>query len=178
MIYHLSARLAKAEMVFAAGLAAAVTVLILLNVVTRTLGTALFWVDELTIYAMIWMTFLGTSAGLHYGHLIAITILTDRLPSAVRFAVMKCVHLIILIFSLFMIWMCILWFQPFALWQSQFDIDVFQTQNFNFIYSEQTVTLPFKKYLVWSVMWFFSLSMTIHSLGLLLDFRPEDKAEK
>ena len=59
MLYRLSAGLARVELWCAAFLAVCITVLILLNVVTRTAGNALFWVDELAIYAMVWMTFSG-----------------------------------------------------------------------------------------------------------------------
>ena len=47
-------------------MAVGVTLLILLNIVARYFGAALYWVDELAIYAMVWMTFLGASAALHY----------------------------------------------------------------------------------------------------------------
>ena len=62
MLERISAFWARIEITLAALLAAGVTLLILLNVVTRNIGAALFWVDELAIYAMVWMTFLGASA--------------------------------------------------------------------------------------------------------------------
>ena len=64
MLERISAFWARIEITLAALLAAGVTLLILLNVVTRNIGAALFWVDELAIYAMVWMTFLGASAAL------------------------------------------------------------------------------------------------------------------
>ena len=54
------------ELRLATLMAVGVTLLILLNIVTRYFGAALYWVDELAIYAMVWMTFLGASAALHY----------------------------------------------------------------------------------------------------------------
>ena len=40
-------------------LAAVLILLILLNIVTRSAGAAIFWVDELAIYTMIWMALVG-----------------------------------------------------------------------------------------------------------------------
>ena len=57
MIGRISAGWARVELTLAAFLAVSITVLILLNVVTRSIGAALFWVDELAIYAMAWMAF-------------------------------------------------------------------------------------------------------------------------
>ena len=62
MIGRISAVWARLELTLAAFLAVSITLLILLNVVTRSMGAALYWVDELAIYAMAWMTFLGASA--------------------------------------------------------------------------------------------------------------------
>jgi len=49
MLFRLSAAWARIELWTAAGLAVCVTRLVLLNVVTRSLGAALVWVDELAL---------------------------------------------------------------------------------------------------------------------------------
>ena len=51
----------KVEKKFVALLALVITLLALLNVVTRAFNKALFWVDELLIYAMVWMVLIGSS---------------------------------------------------------------------------------------------------------------------
>lgn len=174
MLKRLSAFWARCEIACAACLAFGVTILILLNVVTRTLGTALFWVDELAIYVMIWMTFLGASAALHYGQSVSITILTDLLPPFPRRIAAKLVDLIIFVFALFMVWFCWRWFAPLDLMKHGFDIEAFQAAHFNFIYAEPTTTLGFPKVLVWLVMWLFTAGASLHSLANLLDFsQPE-----
>ena len=176
MLGKLSAYWARAELICAAGLAGAVTLLILLNVVTRSLGAALFWVDELAIYAMVWMTFLGASAALHYGETVAITVLTDALPPAVSRVTAKLVEFITLVFALLMIWFCWRWFSPLELVRSGFDVAAFQAETFNFVYSEPTTTLGIPKFLPWLVMWLFALGATLHSLAHLLSFsRPEGR---
>ena len=159
---------ARIEILLAAALGVSVTLLILLNVVTRSLGTALFWVDELAIYAMAWMAFLGASAAIHYRHAVAITILTDWLPELPRRLFAKIVDIIILIFALCMLWFCWRWFGPLQLARQGFDIAAFQGTTFNFIYSEPTTTLGIRKIWVWSVMWLFAFGTTLHSIANLL----------
>jgi TRAP-type C4-dicarboxylate transport system permease small subunit len=178
MIGLLSARLARIEMTLAIVLAVLITALILLNVVTRTAGAALFWVDELAIYAMAWMTFLSASAALHYGHTVAVTILTDMLPPIFRQMAAKLVDLIIFTFALAMIWFCWRWFSPLALAQHGFDFEAFQGATFNFVYAEPTTTLGIKKYWVWMVMWVFSLGASLHSFTNLIGQNPISNEEQ
>lgn len=173
MLERISAFWARIEITLAALFGVAVTLLILLNVVTRNIGAALFWVDELAIYAMVWMTFLGASAALHYGHSVAITIMTDRLPGAARHAVAKLVDVIVLGFALAMLWFCWLWFAPMALIASGFDVEAFQATTFNFIYAEPTATLGIKKAWIWTVMPLFALGATLHALANLLGRSPK-----
>ncbi|WP_025897117.1 TRAP transporter small permease [Sneathiella glossodoripedis] len=168
MISRISARWANIELTIAGFLAATITGLILLNVVTRSLGTALFWVDELAIYAMAWMTFLGASAALHYGQAVAVTIFTDVLKDRLRLITIKLVDLIIFIFALLMLWFCWIWYSPVELAQAGFDTTVFQEFTFNFIYAEPTTTLGIKKFWIWLAMWVFALGATLHSTANLL----------
>lgn len=162
-MFRLSAMWARIELGCAAFLAVCVTLLILLNVVTRTAGNALFWVDELAIYAMVWMTFLGASAALHHRNAVAITLLSDAAPAKVRHLITKFVDLIVFVFALAMLWFCWRWFLPLDLARSGFDPAVFQGNTFNFIYAEPTSTLGLPKYLFWLVMWLFALGATLHS---------------
>lgn len=169
MLMRASAAWARIEITAAAVFAVLITLLILLNVITRNIGAAQFWVDELAIYAMAWMTFLGASAGLHFGHTVAITILTDVMPSWARKATGKLVDGVVLMFAIFMLWFCWRWFSPLAYARSGFDIEAFQSLTFNFIYAEPTTTLGVKKAWVWSVMWLFAFGATLHSLANLFD---------
>ena len=168
MLMRVSAFWARMELGLAACLAASVTLLILLNVVTRSLGTALFWVDELAIYAMAWMTFLGASAAIHFGNSVAITIVTDALPQSARRVAAVVVDVIVLIFAVLMLWFCWRWFGPLKLAQHGFDTAAFQGATFNFIYAEPTTTLGIKKAWVWSVMWLFAFGATLHGLANLI----------
>jgi TRAP-type C4-dicarboxylate transport system permease small subunit len=163
MLFRISAAWARVELCCAATLALAVTLLILLNVVTRAMGAALFWVDELAIYAMACMTFLGASAALHHRTAVSITMLPDALPPTYQNVIRKTVDAIIFAFSLIILWFCWRWFMPLELARAGFDISVFQGKTFNFIYSEPTLTLGVPKYWFWLVMWVFGLGATLHS---------------
>ena len=163
MLFRLSAAWARIEIWGAAALAVCVTVLVLLNVVTRSLGTALFWVDELAIYAMVWMTFLGASAALHHRNAVAITLLPDALPPNMLPVIRKSVDVVVFFFALAMFWFCWRWFLPLELMRAGFDTTIFQGRTFNFIYAEPTSTLGVRKYLFWLVMWLFAIGATLHS---------------
>ena len=177
MLRRASAFWAKIELWLAAFLALAVTLLILLNVVTRYLGNALFWVDELAIYAMVWMTFLGASAALHYRDSVSITLFTGALSESRRRWVLKAVDVVVFAFALLMLWFCWRWFSPLQLARDGFDIMAFQGRTFVFIYSEPTSTLGVPKYLFWLVMWLFSLGATLHSTMHLLTWPPEEASQ-
>jgi len=168
MLFRISAAWAKVELWAAAALALSVTLLILLNVVTRTMGNALFWVDELAIYAMAWMTFLGASAALHYRTSIAVTMLPDMVPPGYAAILGRVVDVIVFLFAIAMLWFCWRWFMPLDLIRAGFDVTAFQGQTFNFIYAEPTSTLGVPKYMFWLVMWLFALGATLHSTMHLL----------
>ena len=168
MLYRISATWARVELWVAAFLAVCVTLLVLLNVVTRNTGNALFWVDELAIYAMAWMTFLGASAALHHRNSVAVTLLPDAVPPSVKIIVLKVVDIIVFTFAIAMLWFCWRWFMPLDFARAGFDAKTFQGQTFNFIYAEPTLTLGLPKYVFWSVMWLFALGATLHSTMHLL----------
>jgi TRAP-type C4-dicarboxylate transport system permease small subunit len=163
MLFRVSAAWARIELGCAALLAVCVTILILINVITRTAGNALYWIDELAIYAMVWMTFLGASSALHHRNAISITILTDAVPEQARRAIVKLVDIIVFAFALAMVWFCWRWFLPLDIASAGFDRMAFQGSTFNFIYSEPTLTLGLPKYLFWLAMWLFALGALLHS---------------
>ncbi len=177
MLYRLSAVWARIELWCAAVLAICVTALVLLNVVTRTAGSALFWVDELAIYAMIWMTFLGASAALHHRNAVAVTLLPDAVSPKAKAVIVQAVNIVVFAFALAMLWFCWRWFLPLELAGADFDIKAFQSQTFNFIYAEPTSTLGYPKYLFWSVMWLFAIGAVLHSTMHLLGGPPQEEAE-
>lgn len=169
MLARISAGWARIELAAAALLAVAVSVLILLNVVTRSMGAAIFWVDELAVYAMVWMTFLASSAAIHYGSAVSVTILKDALSPWLQSLTLGFVDILVFVFALAMLWFCWRWFLPLDLMRAGFDVEAFQGETFNFIYSEPTSTFRFPKFWVWLVMWLFAGGTFLHGLNNLLN---------
>ena len=129
---RISAFWARIEILLAAGLAVLITLLILLNVVTRAFNTAVFWVDEAAIYVMIWMTLLAASAAFHYRTTIAVTVFKEAVPDRFRRVLSRAVHVVEFVFALVMVYLCVRWFQPVALLRAGFDTAAFQGETFVF----------------------------------------------
>ncbi|MGB3556241.1 MAG: TRAP transporter small permease subunit [Jannaschia sp.] len=167
MLARLSAFWARLERLVAAGLAAAVTLLILLNVVTRAFDASLFWVDEAAIYAMIWMTFLAASAAVQRRESVAVTLIPDVFdPRGQRWFVVL-VDIVIFAFGLLMLWAVWRWFDPAGLLAAGGDILAFQGATFNFVYSEPTMTLGTAKAPIWSIVAIFACGVTLHGVANL-----------
>lgn len=167
MLKKLSDGLVRFEMGFAAVLAAAVTLLILLNILTRAIGMAIYWVDELAIYAMIWSTFLATSVLLKRRDAITVTLLIDKLGERGCYWMALFADLIVLLFALILLVLCWRWMDPLTLLATGFDVRAFQAETFNFIYSEKTNTLGIPKILPWLIVPIFSTFLSIHAIDNL-----------
>ncbi len=176
MLNRISATWARVELAASAWLAVGVTLLILLNVVTRSLNNALFWVDEAAIYTMVWMAFLGASAAVHYRKQVAITVLTDALPVGANRIAAKLVDVLMFVFALAMLYFCWRWYLPVDMARAGFDAMAFQGATFNFIYAEPTSTIGIPKWIIWLVMPLFSLGVFLHCLAHLLDFSAPETA--
>lgn len=154
-------------------LAAVLVLLILLNIVTRAAGAAIFWVDELAIYTMIWMALIGASAmvGLRIG--VAVTLVTDLLPPRIRRAVARLVDAMLAFFAVTLLVLSWQWYDPVALIQSGFDLDAFAQATFKFIYTEPTNTVGIQKFWIWLAVPLMALAMSIHAVANLLEGPPE-----
>lgn len=97
MLKAVSDFVARIEAVIAASLAGAVTLLILLNIITRSAGYAIYWVDELAIYCMIWMTFFATSVLLKRRESVAVNLLTEYVKGSTRTVLAKFSDLMVLL---------------------------------------------------------------------------------
>ena len=168
MLHRLSAGWARVEIFCAAILAGVVSVLIILNVVTRSMRIAIFWVDEAAIYAMVLMTFLAASAAIERREAIAITLIVDAVPLHVQRLFWLFVDAVTLIGALLLLWLCWMWFQPDVLWRTGFDFRAFQRETFNFIYREPTLTLGWPKWWLWLVVPVFAAGLTLHALSNLV----------
>ena len=61
------------------GLMGLLIALVLLNVVTRYSGAPIYWVDEASVYCVVWLTFIGAPAMTRLRLEFAVTLLTDKL---------------------------------------------------------------------------------------------------
>lgn len=75
------------------------------QVVNRNfIGAGISWFDELARYAMVYLTILATEAGLRDGSQISITAFIDKMPPVAKRAFQIIVKLIIIAFSLSIMW--------------------------------------------------------------------------
>ena len=175
----LSRIVALLEIAFAALLTVATTGLILLNIVTRTSGNALYWVDEAAISTMVWASFLGASAAIERRSAVAVTLLPDAMPERWQYRLRLWSDFLVLVFFVILMWLCLLWFDPLTLYRVNFSLSDFSGETFNFIYQETTTTLGIPKFWLWSVMPAFAVFGTLHALAKLLerDFSREPAPE-
>ncbi|MBN9408105.1 MAG: TRAP transporter small permease [Burkholderiales bacterium] len=81
------------------------SLIIPVGVVTRyVFGFGAQWPEPIAILLMVVFTFIGAAAGYRAGAHIAVGMLTDRLPPALRSAAARAVDVLMLAVSLFMLW--------------------------------------------------------------------------
>ena len=165
----MSDRVASVERAVCAILLACIVGLIILNVVTRALNFALFWVDELAVYCMIWMAFFGASMLLRERRHVAVTLATGMLSDNRRRIVSMIVDVLIFAFAAGLFLMSLKWYDPIGLIRYGFDFEEFAANTYNFIYQEPTNTLGIKKFWIWLVIPIVSLRMSLHALANLLE---------
>lgn len=168
MLHTLSRRWARVEIFCASFFAVLITLLILLNVVTRAMNASIYWVDEAAIYAMVWMAFLAASAGIHERSAVSVTLVKDLLGASGQRALGFAVDLIVLLFVALMLFFLWRWLLPVELIRAGFDFEAFQSETFNFVYAEPTTTLGFKKIWVWSVLVIFAFGAALHAIANLI----------
>lgn len=163
MLTRLSDRLARLEKALLIALVAVLVGLILLNVVTRAADVAVYWVDELAIYAMIWLVFVGASHTVRLRRHVQVTLVLMFLSERTRRHLEHGIDLLVWGFCLFCVWLAWIWYDPLALAAAGFDRDVFSSGTFNYIYHEPTLTIGIRKFWVWLVMPWFALTASVHS---------------
>ncbi|MBB4301881.1 TRAP-type C4-dicarboxylate transport system permease small subunit [Rhodobium orientis] len=163
-IGRVSGILARGEAIVAGSLAAFTFLLLLLNVVTRALSVPILWVDELAVFAMVWMAFVGASLAIHHRGHIAVTLVSDALPSRPKAWLALTVDLLLLAFILTLLVLIWRWFDPVTALFAE-NLEAFSLIDFNFIYQEPTVTLGVPKFWFWLILPIFCLTTIVHSLS-------------
>lgn len=99
---------------------------------------------------------------------VAVTLLRDFSPPKLKPLFEIAYDWSILIFSLFLLYFCWLWYRPDVLIAVGFNTQEFSMATMNFIYQDTTNTLGISKYLVWLIIPYFAVSCFIHSLANIL----------
>lgn len=88
----------------------AMAVVVALGVIFRyVLNEPLFWAGEVSIFLLIYITFLGGSLGLKYKMQASVSIVTDYLPEKVKKIVFIVGHLFMLLFMAIILFYCFKW---------------------------------------------------------------------
>ncbi len=151
------------------GLMTLLVLLILLNVVTRYAGLPLYWVDEASVYSVVWLTFVGASIMTRLRLDFAVGLLTEQLPPRAAKASKVIATGGVLIFGLALIAMCWLWMDPIGIAQYHFDAKEYAAQSFNFLYTEHTQTLEWPMWVLQLIMPLFACTLSLHALANLLE---------
>ncbi|AGU51176.1 putative TRAP transporter, ATP-binding protein DctQ [Variovorax paradoxus B4] len=151
------------------GLMGLLIVLVLLNVVTRYGGVPLYWVDEASVYCVVWLTFIGASAMTRLRLDFAVTLLTDKLgEKAVRVAKATASGGVLLL-GLALLAMCWLYMDPVGIVRWGFDAKEYAAESFNFLYTERTQTLNWPTWAIQLILPVFSLTLSLHALSNLIE---------
>ncbi|HEY9223482.1 MAG TPA: TRAP transporter small permease [Variovorax sp.] len=151
------------------GLMGLLIVLVLLNVVTRYTGIPLYWVDEASVYCVVWLTFIGASAMTRLRLDFAVTLLTDKLGAqGVRIAKAAASGGVLLL-GLALLAMCWIYMDPVGIARYGFDAKEFAAESFNFLYTERTQTLNWPVWAIQLILPIFSVTLSVHALSNLIE---------
>jgi TRAP-type C4-dicarboxylate transport system permease small subunit len=157
------------ERLVLSGLMTLLVVLVLLNVVTRYAGMPLYWVDEASVYAVVWLTFVGASVMTRLRLDFAVTMLTDKLGPRLARTAKLIASSGVLVFALALVAMCWLWMDPVGIARAGFDAKEYAAESFNFLYTERTQTLEWPVWVLQLIMPIFAVCMSLHALANLLE---------
>ena len=143
--------------------------LVLLNVITRYSRVPLYWIDESSVYCVVWLTFIGASAMTRLRLDFSVTLLTDKLGSKALRVAKACASGGVLLLGLSLLAMCWVWMDPVGIARHGFDAKEFAAESFNFIYTERTQTLEWPTWAVQLILPIFSLTLCLHGLSNLIE---------
>ena len=151
------------------GLMGLLTLLILLNVITRYTGMPIYWVDEASVYTVVWLCFVGASAMTRLRLDFAVTLLTDWLSERNARRVKALATFGVLLFGLALLTMCWVWMDPVGIARYGFDAKAYAADSFNFLYTERTQTLNWPSWAVQLVLPLFGIGFTVHAAANLVE---------
>lgn len=168
-VQQASAAILRLERLALMLLMGALTLMILLNVVTRYSGMPIYWVDEAAVYLVVWLCFVGASAMTRLRLDFAVTLLTDYLGERMARRVKALATAGVLIFGLALLAMCWQWMDPVGIARYGFDAKEYAAESFNFLYTERTQTLNWPTWLVQLILPLFALGFSTHAAANLVE---------
>ncbi|MGI6247592.1 MAG: TRAP transporter small permease [Pseudochelatococcus sp.] len=142
---------------------------ILLNVATRYSGHPIYWVDELAVYCMVWLTFIGASVMTRLRLDFAVTMLTERLSRRAAAVARVIATTLVVVFGVSVAVMCWVWLDPLGIAGAGFSARDYAAGSFNFVYTERTQTLNWPTWVIYMILPVFAVSITIHGLANLME---------
>jgi TRAP-type C4-dicarboxylate transport system permease small subunit len=164
----LSDRIALAERGVVRLIALALPLMVLANVTGRAMRSPIYWMDELSILAMVWLAMIGMSLTLKTRDAVAVTMLVDAVPPVLMKAMKILVDLLVLVFGITLLVLCYRWFDPLTLIRLGFDTREFSGETFNFMYQDTTATLGVAKFWFWLIVPLAAFTTSVHALSNLL----------
>jgi TRAP-type C4-dicarboxylate transport system permease small subunit len=159
----------RCERYLLTGLMGLLMVLVLLNVVTRYTGFPLYWVDEASVYCVVWLTFIGASAMTRLRLDFAVTLLTDKLGAKAARIAKAAASGGVLVLGLALLAMCWIYMDPVGIARFNFDAKEFAAESFNFLYTERTQTLNWPVWAIQLILPIFSVTLSVHALSNLIE---------
>jgi TRAP-type transport system small permease protein len=177
----LSTGLSAVERLLLRVLIAVLALSVLMNVLLRMIGITLAWADEVGVYSMVLSGFVGASLMLRARIDPAVLLLHEFLPAKSVRLLRITVSALSALFGVILIYLCLRWFDPIEMISVGFDINAFQAATFNFIYTDRTSITGTPAYLLYLIIPYFALAITIHALTNLCEDmglikRPADPA--
>ncbi|SDG27021.1 TRAP transporter small permease [Pelagibacterium luteolum] len=157
------------ELRAAAALLLALALIILTNVITRYVGTPIYLIDELAVFVMVWLAFIGTSAMSRLKLDFAVTFLADNAPVWMGPIIRSGSIVLIIAFGIALGWMSWIWADPIGIAAAGFDARAFAGTSFNFLYTEYTQTLQWPRWAVMMTIPLFAVCLVIHAIANLFE---------
>ena len=106
LIQSLDRHLAQAQKVLVVALTAAMTVIMMTQVVMRYFfSSPLFWAEEISVQLLVFITLFGLSLLVHKSQLVSIDFLPQALPQRARHALLALLGVVMLALLLFITWL-------------------------------------------------------------------------
>ena len=176
----LSNAVARVEVLAVMLLIGLIPILIVLNMIFRVFNHPIYWGDEASILAMVWLSLIGTSLSFKKREAITVDLLNEIISSKILSLIFLTVSdVMVVIFGVTMVVICYIWFDPVKLYSLGFNFTRFSEASFNFVYVERTQTLSVAKFWVWLILPAIGASITLHGVSNLIgNFHDTDNGAK